>query len=241
MFLKKKNTEPALVLEKDLPDYWRSIPLGSSVSLTDEAAIEEAMRIGTGVKGLDYQVKQVERVRDRDRLGEWWFYYLEGHKTENLWLMVKIIGDDIIPIVYFEVQEFPPTLRSRLIADDQTWLFEAQPEDDGLPHAPVFSQDIYQTIEDADGDEIEAHYRCKPQGTIYGTCTQIPNRTGQDAVFIAFAEYEADESFENPELLLIEKGGEDDPAGGLVSLYLGGITVFSDIEVLRVNANKEEG
>lgn len=239
MFFKKKKSEARLAaFQKDDPDYWRAIPQGSTVSLTDEAAINEAMRIGVGVKGLDYEVKQAEVMRDQDKLGEWWVYFLEGHKTENLWLLVKIVDGDIIPIVYFEVEDFPPTLRSRLMAEGQTWLFDPQ-EDDGEPHAPVFAQNIYQTVEDEDGDEVEVHFRCKPQGTVYGTFSRTPTEKGMTDIFVAFAEYEADESFENPELLVMERGGEYDPQGGLVSLYTGGITVFNDIEVLRVNTNQE--
>lgn len=236
MFFGKKKTKdkPTAIWEKDNPNYWRSIPVGSTISLTDEAAIEEAMRIGEGVKGLDYQVKQAEVIRDEDKHGEWWFYFLEGHKTENLWLLVKMVGGDIIPIVYFEVEEFPPTLRQRLIADGQTWLFE-HVTDDNEPHAPVFCRDIYQVVE-ADGQEVEAQYRCKPQGTVYGRYSRVPAETGMNDVFIAFAEYEADETFDDPELLVIEKGGEHDPSGGLVSLFVGGITIFNDIEVLRVSA-----
>lgn len=233
-FGKKKKTEETPVLAKDLPAYWRSIPIGSTVSLTDEAAIEEAMRIGVGVSGLDYEVKQAEVAHDTGKNAEWWFYYLEGHKTENLWLMVKILDADIVPIVYFEVEDFVPTLRSRLIADGQVWLFE-KGEVGGEPHAPVFAPDIFQTLEDDDGDEYEVHYRQKPQGTVYGSYSRVPADPAVSDVFIAFSEYEADESFENPEMLVIEKGGEDDPAGGLVSLCVGGITVFSDIEVLRIS------
>ena len=229
---KKEKEEPLVSFEKSEPDYWRSIPLGSTVSLTDEAAIEEAMRIGVGVSGLDYEVVRAEVARDMEKVGEWWFYYLEGHKTENLWLMVKIVGRDIVPVVYFEVEDFPPTLRSRLISEGQTWLFEAQ-DDDGVPHAPVFCRDIFQTLDDGEGGELEVQYRCKPRGTVYGRYSRVPAVTGLNEIFIAFAEYEADESFENPELLVMEKGGENDPAGGLVSLYVGGITVFNDVEVLR--------
>lgn len=233
-FGKKKNKEePASILAKEEPGYWRSLPVGSTVSLTDEAAIEEAMRIGVGVSGLDYEVKLAEVARDMGKNAEWWFYYLEGHKTENLWLMVKIVGADIIPVVYFEVEDFPPTLRSRLVSNGQVWLFE-KGEVGGEPHAPVFAPDIFQNLEDDDGDEYEVHYRQKPQGTVYGRYSRVPSETDLSEVFIAFSEYEADESFENPELLVIEKGGEDDPAGGLVSLYVGGVTIFNDIEILRV-------
>lgn len=235
IFGKKKTIkEKPPELNKDRPAYWRSIPTGSTVSLTDEAAIEEAMRIGVGVKGLDYEVKSAEVIRDTGKFGEWWFYYMEGHKTENLWLMAKIIDDIIVPIIYFDVEDFPPMLRSRLLADGQTWLFEEQ-EDDGEPHAPIFSNDIFQTLEDEDGDEYEVQYRIKPQGTVYGKSAETAEASVSNQTFVAFAEYEADESFENPEMLIMEKGGEDDPSGGLVSLRVGGITVFNDIEVLRVN------
>ena len=233
---KKESDGNAPVLVMDDPDFWRSIPIGSTVSLTDEAAIEEAMRIGVGVSGLDYEIRVAEVARDMGKNAEWWFYYLEGHKTENLWLMVKIVGSDIVPIVYFEVEDFPPTLRSRLVADGLAWMFE-KGEVGGEPHAPVFASDIFQNMEDDDGDEYEVHYRQKPQATVYGRYSRVPAESGQSEVFIAFSEYEADESFENPELLVMEKGGEDDPAGGLVSLYVGGVTVFNDLEVLRVNVN----
>lgn len=234
LFHKNKKNEPAPVLDKDDPDYWRAIPVGSTVTLTDEAAIAEAMRIGVGVKGLDYQVQQAEVIRDMDHLGEWWLYYIEGHKTENLWLMVKIVDSDIIPIVYFEAEDFPPTLRQQFIKDGQSWLLEKS-EEDGEPHAPVFCNDIFQTLEDEAGGEIEVQYRCKPQGTVYGRYSRVPTVDGMSDIFVAFAEYEADVSFEDPELLVIERGGENDLNGGMLSLYVGGITVFNDIEVLRVS------
>lgn len=229
---KKEKEEPKTTLDKNDPVYWRSIPLGSTVSLTDEAALEEAMRIGAGVSGLDYEVSRAEVMHDMEHQGEWWFYYLEGHKTENLWLMVKIVGEDIIPIVYFEVEGFRPMLRKRLVQEGQNWLFAAE-ESDGEPHAPVFADNIYQTIDDGAGGDLEVHYRCKPQGTVYGRYSRVPAEAGLRDVFIALAEYEADESFENPELLVLEKGGENDLDGGMVSVCVGGITVFSDIEVLR--------
>lgn len=233
LFRRKKQPEKEIAetLDKYNPDFWREIRPGSIVTLSDEYAIEQSVERGARTLGLDYVVKYVDSIKDVGNHAEWFMLYIEG-EDEDFHLMIKIVDQDIVPIVYFEPPEFHPGTRKQLIDLGVDWLFEPSDDKDGQPHAPVFCSEIFQ-ITDMDGEETEVQYRCKPQGTIYGRFTRCPKSADMEDVFVAFAEYEADESFENPELLVIERGGENDPGGGLVNLFLGGILVFNDIDVLK--------
>lgn len=233
LFRRKRQPQEEIteVIDKHNPDFWRGIRPGSIVTLSDEYAMEQSIERGAGTLGLDYVVGYVDCIKDMSNLAEWYLLYIES-TAEGYHLMIKIVDRDVVPILYFEPPEFHPGTRKQLIGRGMDWLFE--PSDDGYegPHAPVFCNEIFQTI-DADGEEIEVQYRCKPQGTICGRFTRHPESADMADVFVAFAEYEADESFEDPELLLIERGGEDDPEGGLVNMLMGAILVFNDIDVLK--------
>jgi len=47
------------MIDKESPAAWKSIPIGSTVTLTDDQSIKDSMDRGEGVVGRDYIVESV--------------------------------------------------------------------------------------------------------------------------------------------------------------------------------------
>ncbi len=224
---------PVSETEKHTPAYWQDITPGSTVTLSDEQALEDAMAQGAGIRGLDYIVKTVDTVTHLDGIAEWRFLHLEGDE-QDLSLMIKIVDNEIMPIIFFEPPEFEPGSRAFLLNRGHDWLFEAPATDDCVPAELQFTAEIMQTVEQ-DGGVVELHYQAKAQGVMYGNCRRQPAGQGLPAAgaFTALMEYRAAEQCENPELLILETGGQDDPDGGHLTLYLGCPARLNEIDVLK--------
>jgi len=216
------------------PDFWDDLRPGSIVVLSDAQALVEAVRQGLdGAGGLNYEVKRVLRVKALSDLAEWILLWLEG--ADEVWFMVKIADRQIDLRIYFEVPEFPAGNRADLIADQMLWLFEEPGPDWHDQYNELRFTDII-TIDqapDGQGRPAQTCYRQKPFGAQYGGCTEMPKGPGVDVSPATLVEYLSAEPTDNPELLILELGGEDDPNGGYIRMMLGCAIDPSDLKVFK--------
>jgi len=228
---RRKKAAPPPTSDKNDPAFWRQVTPGSRVTLSDEQALEDAMKAGGGIRGLEYGVRCVDLVTDLDELAEWRFYCLDRGEEELL-LMAKIVDDAVDLVVYFEHPDVKPGTRAELLDEEAGWMFEEPDAHEGVrPSALAYVREVCETIAD-DEEESEIHYCLKGQGVMHGRVTRSPYASGTDTAFVSVAEYRAAGDCENPELLILERGGEDNPDGGHVTVYLGSNVNLSEIDVL---------
>jgi hypothetical protein len=231
------------LLTKDKAEFWRQITPGSTITLTDRQALADSMEKGAGVKGMDYLVQYITRIVQRESFVEWLFIRLEDPE-QPIWLMVKIVDENLKLVVLFEPDEFRPGDRQDLIKREDYWLFQ-EPED--VHHIVYdeleFASDIpwIVAIPGSHGDETkEIIYRMKEQGVLYGMTTHLPPQTGLENVMGVVVEYITEDDEDNPELIILEIGGEHKNTGGMISVMFGVAVSPSDVEVLNLLPDRVE-
>lgn len=217
------------MLDIDNKDFWKGIHPGSTITLKDKQAIEDSMEKGNGMKGMDYMVKTVYRLNELNGLAEWYLFLLDD-SGEAIWVMVKIVEQDIDLRVYFEHPQFEPGNRKDMVEQENLWLF-MEPENpaDFLYNDLKFALQI--EIEE-DNDEVLV-YRQKGFKEMHCRCRLMPKSSGMNDPVATVVEYQVNGACENPELFLFELGGQDTADGGLIRLMLGCHLRPTEIDVLE--------
>ena len=225
--------------DKNTPEFWRDIKPGSTITLSDEQSINESISQNLGVKGLDFVVESVLKIRHDEGLAEWYFYNL-GDEHQEVYLVAKLVGEHVDLGVYFEPDEFPPGNRKDLVMRGDTWIFE-EPEDiedflfDELKynHELIMSLDVNNTGSQNEEDLVDVYFSMKHQGVQYGSSFHVPDHSGIGRIIASVAEYSTDSAYENPAVMLLEIGGEKSEDGGLVSMLSGCSINLSEVDVLK--------
>ncbi len=219
--------------EKESPQFWRALKPGSTISLKDAQALEDSMKAGLGVSARDYVVREVRSIKQLEGPVEWQLFNVEDGE-ERLWFLVKIVDEDIALRMYFEVEGLQPGTRSEMIEREMSWLFqEPKDPDDVRCNELAYAEEITQAIE-VEGEEKEIRFRIKPQGELHGACTHEPQQSWPQVMMATVVEYASQQACENPELLLLELGGESGEEGGVITLFQGCDVRFSEVDVLAV-------
>lgn len=227
--------------DKTSPDFWRSIKADSTITLSDQQAITDSIERGTGVAGIDYIVESIWKIREMNGLAEWLLFKLD-EEDQELWLVVKIVDQHLNLLVFFEPDEFIPDNRRDVVERGDTWLFE-EPEDnenfefDALQFVSEIEWSV-QTGENGETFDQELLYRMKQQGVLYGHCTHDPVQAGIKRILTSVIEYATDSDYENPELMLLELGGENSSDGGLITMLVGNSINMDEVDVLRNRMDK---
>lgn len=216
------------------PDFWQHIQPGNLVVLSDAQALLEAVRQGLDAEGgLNYEVKRVLRLQELNDLAQWVMLRLEG--ADEVWLMAKIVGAEVDLRVYFEVPELPPGNRADMIAREMYWLFEDPGPDWQSRYNDLdFARMI--TLDQAPAESTTAtstHYQQKPWGTLYASCQEVPPGATGKPYPAAVIEYHTEDPSDNPQLLLLELGGEQDTDGGYITMMLGCTMDPSELRVFK--------
>lgn len=223
-------------MNKQSPEFWRTLKPGSTFTLSDKNTLEEAMKRGEGVLAQDYIVKKLFSVQHAEGLAEWILFKIES-EDEDLWFMVKIVDDKLEFRVYTEpeVDEFEPGNRRDLIENEQYWLF-IEPEDpDHFEFEDLeFTDAFLWEFEDDDGNLIEANFSQKKVGIQYGSGRYIPAERGLTDMFTSIIEFKGDSDYEYTEALIMEVGGETSKDGGFINLLLGYTINATDIDILGI-------
>ncbi len=222
-----------LMVDMHDPGFWEDIGPGSVVVLSDEQALVEAVRQGLdGEGGLNYDVKRVLKLRELNGLAEWILLKLEG--ADEVWFMVKIAGSEVDLRIYFEVPEFQAGNRADMIENEIYWLFEDPGPDwqstyNGLRFADAITMDQGES----DRSSVSIHYLPKLFGVLYAACNELPRLPDIETYPAVVVEYQTTDATDNPEMLVLELGGADDPKGGFIMMMLGSPVSPSDVKVFK--------
>lgn len=207
------------------PSFWQNeVAAGMFITIKDEKEILESGKM----EGLDYKIRYVRTFRDSDGLAEWNLLYLES-ESSPAWLLVKIVGDDIDFRVYYA--EYGPDFfkeghRVDVLEWEQNWIFQEPEDPEDFNIADLrYTQSIFI---DNDGSDIE--YKMKDFGEIYGELSEEPSQIITSPTPAIIVEYAATTECDDPELLILEIGEEDD--GGFISLLMGNPVGIQELEVI---------
>src|SRR5580704_8436793 len=89
-------------MDKAAPADWLSVKPKSVITVSDAQGIQDSMRRGLGVKGLDYTVKSVARMDQSDGLSRHLLFTL-GDAEQAVYLLVKMVDDLVDLFLYFDV------------------------------------------------------------------------------------------------------------------------------------------
>ena len=220
--------------------FWRSLPLGSVVSLSDEQALEDSAAEGRGREPRDFTVEEIRTITEMNNLATWKLFRLYEVKQE-LWLMAKLVDENIDLRVYYQVpdNEFKTGNRRAMIDNGMLWLFQQPADPEHFRYTDLrYTMEIQGPSEPGQPSLL---YEMKDQGELYGTMVTVnaKNPIGERC-FVTLAEYGANRDCENPELLLLEMGGvspettvPDSEEGGLIVMLMGTPLNENEIEVLQ--------
>jgi hypothetical protein len=213
---------PSGSLDTSQPEFWQALRPGALITLNDELARKDSQAKTGQAEGISYTVKAVRRVEEARGLGQWTMLHLQGSypefKDQYLWFVVKVVDDHLGLAVYEAVKDLAAGNRKDFIDRGDLWLFQ-KPED--AEHVVYnllrYTMDITRTVEGA-----EIQYSLKPQGELQGTCVEEPAPSGLTSPLVAtMVEYVTAQKCDNPELLVMEVGA-DDEEGGSITLMEGG-------------------
>lgn len=220
-------------MDKSLPADWLTVKPKSIITISDAQGIQDAMRRGLGVKGIDYTVASVARMNHLDRLSTHLFFTLNDAE-QVVYLLVKIVDDLVDPYLYFAVPGLVAGTRQELLDAGMLWLFQQPPDPDNYDPASLsYSLSVRQTVE-KDGRQTEVNYNLKGQGELQCDYHEIPTPSGMsDDLLATVVEYRTAQPVENPEFLILETGAQRS-ASSYVQFFLGCAIRLSEIDVLGV-------
>jgi len=212
--------------------FWRSLGCGSVVTLSDAQTREDSIKEGRGDQPLSFTVQTIRTITEAGGLAVWRLFHLSEVK-QQIWLMAKVVGQEVDLRVYFEVptEQFQPGNRRDMVERNNLWLFQ-QPAD---PNHFTYNELEYTANIEAPAENGQpVTFRMKPQGTLHGLLRTDPSGEEGDNDFTSVVEYQADplNASENPELLLLEVGNADNSDGGLITLWQGVALAPGEIDVL---------
>ena len=210
-------------------EFWKGIEPGSTFTLKDKQAIEDSMEKGKGMKGVDFMVKTVCRLTELNGLAQWYLFLLDD-PGEMIWVMVKIVEEEIDLRVYFEPPQFESGNRKDMIDSENFWLFMTPDNPETFQYNDLKFTDFLE-IEEESGEMLE--YKQKGFNEMHCECKMMPVPSGVKDPVATIVEYQAKMACDNPELLLFELGGKDASDGGLIRLMLGCSLGPTEIDVLE--------
>ena len=237
MLWKRRKKEAAPLHTPEEPEFWRRLPMGSSVELRDFQALEEAHASGTGSGGLNYEVTAKHHYTFRGAgdavVAEYLLFDIADAETSHV-LAAVLTGPHLELRVYYRPDGFQPGTRAALIDQGFAWLFLEPPNPDSfIPYELEFApQPDVPPIRDGD-EEKELHFRAVTHGPLYGD--HRDEQAGRQVPALVI-EYRTEQPASNPLLLVLEEGGLDAdgepvPDGGFVTLLLGSPIDLSQMDI----------
>lgn len=213
-------------MDKYSPKFWASdVKVGQTIMLSDAQGIADSLKDGAGAAGTDYLIKAITSVENAE-LGVGWRLFEMYDVDETLYLMVKSVGDEMDLRVYFQPPEFISGNRRDALDSGQYWLFQ----EPGNPEDFAFDDLLFTlTIGDPVVPQV---YVQKAFGVLFAEATFDPPQDSFNRCSAQIAEYQTEEECENPEIAILELGGERGDEGGLIMFLLGSAVSPEDVEVL---------
>src|ERR1700679_205260 len=108
-------------MDKATPADWFTVKPKSVITISDAQAIQDSMKRGLGVKGIDYTVKSVGRLDQLEGLSTHLLFNLDDSE-QAVNLLVKIVDDAVDLFLYFPVPGLEPGNRHELLDRGMLWL-----------------------------------------------------------------------------------------------------------------------
>ncbi|HAA04034.1 MAG TPA: hypothetical protein DCZ69_09370 [Syntrophobacteraceae bacterium] len=216
------------------PSFWDDIKPGSVIVLNDAQALMEAVKRGLDADGgINYEIKRILRLTELNEVARWTLLKLEG--VDEVWFMVKVAGQEMDLRIYFEVPEFPPGSRADMIAKEMYWLFEDPGPNWQTNYNELRFVGTVNIDSNPDGKTPAARtsYLQKPFGPMYARCSEQPRGSALEDYLATVVEYGTTDKTDNPDMLLLELGGEESPEGGYIMMMLGCAVSASDVRVFK--------
>jgi hypothetical protein len=219
-------------MDKSKPEDWMAVRPGSVVTVSDAQGIADSMKRGLGVRGIDYTVERIGKLRQVNDLSTHLLFTLKD-EAQMTYLLVKIVDDLIDLGLYFEPDGLAPGTRQELVDRGALWLFQEPSNPQNFDPAELrYTTSIRQTLPKAGGGQEEVLYEIKPQGELQCDYTETPPRSGMSGNLLAtVVEYRTAQQTENPEFLILEIG-EKNGTSSYVQFFLGCGVKFSEVDVL---------
>ena len=229
MFRKRRRREqPAAQYHQDQPEFWRRLPVRSSVALRDFQALQEADQAGNVTAGgINYEVTGKRHYNIRGPGGSVVTEYLlfDIADADTTYVLAAVLtGEHVELRVYYRPDGFQAGNRALLLHQGFAWLFLEPPNPDSFmpydlelaPHPDV------PPVHDG-GEEKQLDFHAVTHGPLYGDYYDDSDRRHVPALLM---EYRTEQPASNPLMLLLEEGGldadgEPAPDGGFVTLLLG--------------------
>ena len=212
---------------------WREVQPGFVVKLSDNIVRNANYVAGKGDKVDVYTVSLVRRITQRESHIEWLFFRLEEN-DHPLWLLAKIIDQKVTLAVLAEPQDLISGNRQELINRQEYWLFQEPNDPDHIVYDELdFATEIYWVIDNPNGspNTKDITYRMKEQGVLYGLATHIPPLFTAEPVVGVVIEYSTEDDPDNPEVVIMEIGGEEGEYGGKITVLFGAPILSVDVQV----------
>jgi len=222
-------------MDKTIPADWLAIKPKSVITISDAQGIQDSMRRGLGVRGIDYTVRTVSYCEHLEKLSTHVIFTLEDEE-QPAFLVAKLVDELVDLFLYFERPDLPGGQRPDLLERGMYWLFQAPENPEAFEPSDLrYTKTIVQTIPDApSGAPQELVYELKPQGELQCHYKESSVRTGLSPTLLAtLAEYRCAQPAENPELLVLEVG-EERSRKSFVRLFVGCALRASEVDVLSV-------
>ena len=222
-------------MDKNDPADWLAIKPKSIITVSDTQAIQDSMRRGIGVRGIDYTVRSIARMNQLDNLSTHLFFTLDDPE-QAVYLMAKIVDEMVDLYLYFDVPGLEGGTRQQLLDRGMLWLFQ-EPRDSNnyQPEDLRYSTSIRQTVQQDAGKESDVIYGQKAQGELQCDYLETPSPSGlsNKEMLATVVEYRTDQAVKNPEFLILETG-EKRGVRSYVQFYLGCGIKPSEVDVLSV-------
>jgi hypothetical protein len=222
-------------MDKTNPAEWQAVKPKSIVTISDAQGIQDSMRRGLGVRGLDYTVRSVALCEQLDCLSTHLIFTLDDAE-QAAFLLVKIVDDLVDLTLYFEPPGLSGGERTDLLDRGMQWLFQTPANLHSFePSELRYTTSLVQTVPGAAGaPPLELLYTLKPQGELQCHYSESPARAGLAAQMLAtLVEYRCDQPAENPEFLILEVG-EERSRRSFLRFFLGCPIGLSEVDVLGI-------
>jgi hypothetical protein len=219
-------------MDKNNPADWQSIKPQSIITISDAQGIQDSMRRGLGVRGIDYTVQSIARCQQLNGLSCHLLFTL-ADSEQTTFLTAKIVDGLVDLYLYFEPPDLQGGTRLEFLERGMHWLFQEPANPDSFQPSDLrYTKTIRQELPGGSGQTVELLYSMKTQGELQCNYTETPARDGLHKPLLAtVVEYRTPQATENPELLILETG-EQRSQNSFVRFFLGCPVRPTEVDVL---------
>lgn len=212
--------------------FWKSVTPKSLVHLSDMAALEASQAEGRGLNGMDYSIKEILSIIEKDKLCEWLVFEL-FNPSQTLYLVVKCVGDDVDLRMFYNPESIVVGNREDQIKDGNTFMFgNFSPSIRKNLLELKYVNQINWTFDYGNGPE-EVVFNQKGNMELTGDASYSPARNRNDQYVATVSEYLAEKETPEPEIMIIEVGNIANKKGGSILLLVGNPINEFEISIVR--------